>query len=128
MDLVADNQFKFLKIRKLLGQYLVGGLLMPWIWAWGLLILEFILISYYNFQPKNGLNEFNLLQTFTEKIDLFGLFLTTTFFVFINYTISFFTSKIYPKLGILLFYLSLFLLCVLFSFIWPHFIIVLNQA
>jgi hypothetical protein len=128
MDLVTDSKkFDNQKLTEATGEYFIGFLLMPWIWAWGLLILEGVLISYYNFQPKAVTNEFNLLQIFRSKVDLNSIFLAVFLFLLGNYSIAFITRKQVPKLNSLLFCLSLFSLCILFTFIWPHFLTVLNS-
>lgn len=127
MDLVPETKLNNSKLQQNLGQYFIGMLLMPWIWAFGLLILEFVLISYYNFQPKNVLSEFNLLQIFKSQVDLNQIFGFVGLFVLGNYSISFATRKNYPRMSLLLFYLSLFSLCILFTFVWPYFLTVLGQ-
>lgn len=127
MDSAIYKKFTNLKLGRKIGEYLIGILFMPWIWAWGLLVLEFILISYYNSQSKAELDEFNLLQIFQSKVDLAEIMLFVTVFVFGNYSLAFLTRKTIPKLNLLLFSLTLFSLAILFGLIWPHFLLVLNQ-
>jgi len=127
MDLVPDSKFNNQKIKENLGQYFIGMLLMPWIWVFGLLVLEFVLLSYYNFQPKNAIREFNLLQIFKTQVDLNQIFWIVVGFTIVNYSLSFFNRKSYPRLSLLLFYLSLFSLSIVFTFIWPYFLTVLGQ-
>ncbi len=98
-----------------LKEYLIGTLMMPWIWIFGYLFIASVL--FWLAEPAHLINiEQNLPPDLNIKID--DLWRGEVLLIFINYTIAFFLQKVYPKLNYLIFAISFLTLCVFIFIVW----------
>lgn len=124
----SDKMFNLNRLKSLLREYLIGFLLMPWIWVWGALITIFSFVIFFQTSQFYDLYQFELVKVFSREINLLNITLLVIFFIFGNYTLDFFTRKTKPRIGFLVFYLSCFLVGVLILISWPHFVISLTKV
>jgi hypothetical protein len=107
-------------IGKLLGvilrnikDYLAGIFMMPWIWVFSYLFI--ISVLFWMTKPEHLiLIESQLPGNFT--ID--GLWRNSVIFIILNYTISFLLRETLPRMRIILFSVSLLILCIFAYVVW----------
>jgi hypothetical protein len=101
--------------------YLLGFLLVPWVWVWGYLFLATVLVAILysrNNEPAVQL-AMNLQSSMGVYIYTYWMF--TVLSVWLNYTIAFFCSKRYIRLNTLIFLMTLLLMLFLLIQLWPYF-------
>jgi len=111
---------KFSRFLDSLKDYLLGILLMPWIWVVGFLTTISIFIWFYYSRASADVTRFGLPLVFNREINLKLLWYQVIGFVFLNYTISFFSQVKYPRLKFFFIFTSVFVLFLLAFITWPH--------
>ncbi|MEM1312095.1 MAG: hypothetical protein AAGF07_01380 [Patescibacteria group bacterium] len=106
---------------KSITNYLIGFLLVPWIWVWGAYIVILVLLSFY--VSLDNFHEINLgvMQTLSQDISLGTMTLAFGFMILLNYSLGYWLEKTYPKINNLLFGSSCLLLFFLFLYSWGHY-------
>jgi hypothetical protein len=105
-------------------EYLIGMLLVPWVWIWG---FWFILLITYLLGFYRGL--FIGTESFrfsSDFINLLIVWITSFIFLIGNYTIYFLSRYSYPRLKPILFIVSLFAFLVFFSLYLPFLLQVIS--
>jgi len=109
-------------------EFLLGFVLMPWIWIWGYYIL-FSLFAYLFSRIENREEIELLIQSkYSLGLGLNQIWTLVGAFLITNYTLTLFVNAKYSKLKNILFLSSLLLLLLLGFFAWSYFREALNQA
>ena len=109
------------KLFKGLKNYLIGFLLMPWIWNFGLFIVQTFFLQFY--LTRQDLDRINtvLINVFNRQIILIDFWKLCLLILLGNYTIAFFSRHKKPKLSTILFLTTLLILLYLATFSIPFF-------
>jgi hypothetical protein len=106
--------------------YLVGFLLMPWIWVWGTTILSGLTLLFLYWK---SLREPSIIYSISQippgRFTIYQLWQIIAIFNLANYTITFYSRRKSPRLESLLFLLSLFGMLVFLIGAWRYLSLVL---
>lgn len=109
-------------------KFLVGFLLVPWIWIWGYyLFISIFLVFLFRSENYQTISR-EVISLYRHDVSLERFWEYTGFFLILNYSIAFFLTKKYQRLAPLLFFASLLLLFSLFFFAWPYLRLAYLQA